>query len=343
MQRILQYFLLSILLFLLFYVNFKSDASIYSHPFFAATKKENVAILSSSLKPRYLFLLPFTVASWNKINVSTIIFLIGDQNEFERNKQAATTINFLKTMNTKIIYLKSEKLSPVSLSQIVRLFPASLPISNIYDPENTIFITSDADLFVFHLKNHAPNLLQNKTLHLYNSRCCNPVNIPPKRGKHKVRMFPIGTIGATIKTWRNIMGFDRQNYTFKDIENYVINEFGSNFFHFNDSNNPRLIGSAIWYADQSLISYKLDLWLKGNNHSMSESIEAPRRIDRIKWPQLSKFKEMKIEDWDDCHQPTAGFIDNEWKKFKPFLEFAFRTDKVLLDKLQKYRDEFVSK
>ena len=48
----------------------------------------------------------------------------------------------------------------------------------------------------------------------------------------------------------------------KEIEDYVIAEFGDDFFRPDDDKNPRLVGSAIWYADQSLISYKISEWLK---------------------------------------------------------------------------------
>ena len=58
------------------------------------------------------------------------------------------------------------------------------------------------------------------------------------------------------------IGFDSFNFSAVDIEDYVIGEFGPHIFHFNDTDNPKLVGSSIWYADQSLASYKLDLWLK---------------------------------------------------------------------------------
>jgi hypothetical protein len=218
-----------------------------------------------------------------------------------------------------------------------------MPLSCSYNPDETIFITSDADMFVFHLKNHIPH--PNKTLHLYNSRCCKTTTVPAKRGKQRIRMYPMTSIAATITTWRSIMGFNRSDYTVDDIESYLFNEFGDNFFHFNDTWRKHLIGSSIWYADQSLISYKLDIWLKNpiNNQSMSERIEGARRIDRAKWPNEKEFKKLKINEWDDAHQPTDTFETKDWKKYKPFLEFVFKGDTVFLEKLQKYRDEFVKK
>ena len=48
----------------------------------------------------------------------------------------------------------------------------------------------------------------------------------------------------------------------EDIENYLFNEFGDNFFNYHDMNSPDRQNSPTWYADQSLISYKLHEWLK---------------------------------------------------------------------------------
>ena len=64
---------------------------------------------------------------------------------------------------------------------------------------------------VFHLSNHIPTIREEKTLHLYNSQCYEFISAPTLRGSIKVHQYPMGTVGATIKTWREIMG----NYLFK--------------------------------------------------------------------------------------------------------------------------------
>lgn len=70
----------------------------------------------------------------------------------------------------------------------------------------SILIVSDADLAVFHLSNHIPDIFNGKTLHLYNADCCKPINVPPNRGNYKVKQYPMATIGATVKVWLEIMG-----------------------------------------------------------------------------------------------------------------------------------------
>lgn len=48
------------------------------------------------------------------------------------------------------------------------------------------------------------------------------------------------------------------------IEEYIINEFGDNFFHFTDEylEDRKKYGSHVWFADQSFISYKINEWRK---------------------------------------------------------------------------------
>uniref|UniRef100_A0A914Z3E0 Uncharacterized protein n=1 Tax=Panagrolaimus superbus TaxID=310955 RepID=A0A914Z3E0_9BILA len=136
----------------------------------------------------------------------------------------------------------------------------------------------------------------------------------------------MGTIGATVKTWKDIMGFNDTQMSLKEIENYILGEFGENVFHPNDDVNRRLIESFICTS---------------NRNFLSEHIKPPIRIDRIKWPTAETFTKMKIEKWDDCHQPVAAFMDKEWDKFKPFLDFGFNYDKNLIERFVKYRNDFV--
>ena len=61
---------------------------------------------------------------------------------------------------------------------------------------------------------------------------------------------------------KTVLGFNDTNFLSQDIEDYAIHEFGATQFHPNDDAKQNLIGSVIWFADQSLISYKLDEWFK---------------------------------------------------------------------------------
>uniref|UniRef100_A0A914PAS5 Uncharacterized protein n=1 Tax=Panagrolaimus davidi TaxID=227884 RepID=A0A914PAS5_9BILA len=217
-------------------------------------------LLPTTLNPRYLFPLPLAVESWKNIGVQPVTIFIGKESEFLLNNQSNDTLKFLKEQNVPVLFFEPKKLPEVSFSQIIRLFGAVFSFFANFPPDEAVLITSDADLMVFNLFNHIPNISEGKHLHLYNSQCCHPIEIPPKRGNYKVHMFPMGTIGATIKAWKDIMGFNKNVFTVDEIENYVINEFGEKFFKTDGDEIKR--GSNIWFADQSLISYKIDEWLK---------------------------------------------------------------------------------
>ena len=62
--------------------------------------------------------LPFTVASWKKLNIEPIVVFVGKEEDFYSNFQSNLTINLLKEMNTYIIFLEPKKLSQTSFSQV---------------------------------------------------------------------------------------------------------------------------------------------------------------------------------------------------------------------------------
>ena len=65
-----------------------------------------------------MFLLPFTVKSWERIGVKAVVILIGKEAAFNIDKRSKETIQILNEMGTHIIYLQPERLSPTSLSQV---------------------------------------------------------------------------------------------------------------------------------------------------------------------------------------------------------------------------------
>ena len=82
---------------------------------------KHLVILSSTINPRYLFVLPFTVASWKHLNTDAIVVLVVNEQEIKTKNYSRVAIELLEGLGAKIIYLSSERLSPVSLSQVSRL------------------------------------------------------------------------------------------------------------------------------------------------------------------------------------------------------------------------------
>ena len=80
--------------------------------------KNILALLPSTLNPRYLFPLPFTVESWNKLGVQCVVLLIGNESEFQSNTQSKETIKILKELNANIHFFEPKKIPAVSMSQV---------------------------------------------------------------------------------------------------------------------------------------------------------------------------------------------------------------------------------
>uniref|UniRef100_A0A914QTC5 Uncharacterized protein n=1 Tax=Panagrolaimus davidi TaxID=227884 RepID=A0A914QTC5_9BILA len=139
------------------------------------------------------------------------------------------------------------------------------------------------------------------------------------------------------------MGLKKNVLSIKEIEDYITDEFGEDFFN-SSVGYSKIHGAFEWYADQSLFGYKVDEWLKIPDNKKIFSYDLlpyKRRIDRAEWPTPETFSKMKIEDYDDCHQPVEPYANGEWEKYKPFLEFAFRNDEKLIKRFTEYRKDFI--
>uniref|UniRef100_A0A7E4WAC0 Glycosyltransferase family 8 protein n=1 Tax=Panagrellus redivivus TaxID=6233 RepID=A0A7E4WAC0_PANRE len=304
----------------------------------------SVAILSTSLHPRYLFTIPVAVAAWRKLGAESLILFVGDPSLLETNYHVKITIALLERLGARIILLKNTKLSTATLSQIARLFAASLPASNDF-PLNTTFIVSDTDLIPFKLRNHIPDQTKGYQLQVYNAIRTSDIEIPPARGNQTVKMYSMLTIGATVQAWRKIMNFKEANYDSKAIETYAEIEFGKGFFHPNDTEKADLKSSLLWYADQSLLSYKLEEWKKNPKQLAAtyEWLKKPRRMDRQNWPKKAEFFQFHKYDFDDAHVLMWGFDDAGWERFRHFIDWYFADDAISWALLYDYRDKFAAK
>uniref|UniRef100_A0A914CPN0 Uncharacterized protein n=1 Tax=Acrobeloides nanus TaxID=290746 RepID=A0A914CPN0_9BILA len=94
----------------------------------------------------------------------------------------------------------------------------------------------------FNLSQHIPNVNNGEKLKIYNSYPENSefgyIKVPKQ--EQKVRHYPLNTIAASIEMWRDIM-----------------DELGAKMLQ-----GPQLRDSELWFADEALASYKIDLWLK---------------------------------------------------------------------------------
>uniref|UniRef100_A0A7E4VZI2 Nucleotid_trans domain-containing protein n=1 Tax=Panagrellus redivivus TaxID=6233 RepID=A0A7E4VZI2_PANRE len=273
--------------------------------------------------------------------------MVGDPDSVKQHHQSNVTINFLKESGIKMHYISNSITTAPTLSQVSRLLATAMPFSEEYTDDD-IFITADADMMPFHLKNHIPNILADQKAYFYNADCTGPIRVPPKRGNYKVPMYPMSTISATVATWREIMGLSSTNYGGHEIEEYLENEFGQEYFHLINVNTRGFRGSSVWYADQSLVSYKVAEWFKANPKNRAAATLTRGgcypRIDRIRWPNPSEMLKQNLNQLGDAHLLANGYTDSQWKLFEPLVQLVFNGSKYdyLRSRLTKYRMDYVS-
>uniref|UniRef100_A0A914EQY7 Uncharacterized protein n=1 Tax=Acrobeloides nanus TaxID=290746 RepID=A0A914EQY7_9BILA len=68
--------------------------------------------------------------------------------------------------------------------------------------------------------------------------------------------YPLNTIAASMETWKDIMGIAQINDS-NHLSQVIIDELGAKMLQ-----GPQRRDSELWFADEALASYKIDLWLK---------------------------------------------------------------------------------
>uniref|UniRef100_A0A914E8G2 Uncharacterized protein n=1 Tax=Acrobeloides nanus TaxID=290746 RepID=A0A914E8G2_9BILA len=115
----------------------------------------------------------------------------------------------------------------------------------------------------FNLSQHIPNANNGEKLKVYNSYQKNSkfgyIKVPKQ--KQKVLHYPLNTIAASMETWRDIMGIAQINDS-SHLSQVIIDELGAKMLQ-----GPQLRNSELWFADEALASYKIDLWFKKSNNS----------------------------------------------------------------------------
>lgn len=211
-------------------------------------------VLSSDHHFEYLFTLPIVVLAWRRINVDSLVLLIGTKEQYESDERLKCVLDRLKSLNVRLFFLHSTKVDTFTLAQVGRLFAAALQGLNL--SESTILITADADMISFNLSNHVPDLNAGKRVFLFNSACCGFMKREGDTDTY--RHIPINTIAMTVKIWREVMAIAPNWLKSGDqIAGRLYAEFGKALV---TSDGGR--GSKKWCMDQNLISSLFHKWIR---------------------------------------------------------------------------------
>ena len=305
-------------------------------------KKEpsKYAVISSST-PRnlsnvndynYAFDLPLTVVSWQRLGFKSIVLLTGSTDVWVEHSILGLIHSYLKDLGAKIVFIEGNDKNKVMLSQTSRLFAACLSDLDLDD----YIITSDSDLWPINGEKFV--LPKNKELLSTYAECCSDF----RHKGEKFRMLPLSSIGATVKTWRDIM-FNDNNSTcsFDAIKNssnilsYFAKEFGKIVFE------PVSKGvNDGWYLDQHMASIRIEQWIRRRNDtSMLEFATRDIKRDRL---DRSRWHPRNLRSLTDTHLLTSLYKTGAWLKLQPVLTAMYGKGSTFFTLCQRYRQEFVA-
>ena len=173
-----------------------------------------------------------------------------------------------------------------------------------------------------------------KKLILVHSDCCGDFVFKDK----SYRMIPMGNIGATAATWRQIMNDNRSiaNDT-ESILNYYQQEFGEQVGRKVVWNSDL---NSDWFLDQKMISVRVQQWIDA--HSSGDVLEKSdtglHRVNRRDW-HPENIDESSFRNYFDAHLPVGGYLPNMWNKIRPLIRLMFN-DSWHVDWSESYTNGF---
>uniref|UniRef100_A0A1I7SP80 Nucleotid_trans domain-containing protein n=2 Tax=Bursaphelenchus xylophilus TaxID=6326 RepID=A0A1I7SP80_BURXY len=162
----------------------------------------------------------------------------------------------------EIVFLENSNMTSGQLARVSRNFAAGLPFAKKLR-EDTIFITSDVDLFIFNKAAVLPDekrfdemsvLFADETIHFYNNHTTRL-----KFRDLTFTMFNMGTIAANLSVWRDIMDIKNSDVVNGEyIEKAIQKVYGDEFAI---KNKHKMFN---WYLDQHFFSLKFHKYLEKN-------------------------------------------------------------------------------
>jgi hypothetical protein len=238
------------------------------------------AIISTTFHDNYLFFLPITTYSWNKLGVDVVCFcpnifdsLSADENSSRGRSDVVSDVLKAQKLNCDLYVFECPKNKEATYAQCSRLYGGALDL-----PDDEILITSDIDMAVFEIPPHADVA--------FHFTVFGADLVPEKQ-------YPMCYISATKKDWRSSL---RVGY--KTVQQCLDELLG----HI-DCENMR---GNYWGKDQeTAFDCISDAILV--NRSNGQNQFATRRLDR----DDSFLLERDMSDVMDYHMNRPGFDNIE--------------------------------
>lgn len=263
------------------------------------------------LDMNYVFPLPLTVLSWQRLNFGTIVFLAGNYTAWIADPALTLIMRSLVKLGSILLFVPTPENNTVMISQAGREFIAGMLPSPEFD--GVYLMTSDADIFPLDADTYEVPPPPGKLILAANNDWC--PNITYKNTRMK--MMCMSCIGMAINTWREIMNIASESITeFKDIHEYLRKEFG-------DEVDMPVVkrGAKGWNFDQKLISSRVYWWVKarGDDLILAEPRKHDLRVNRANWARITRYD--TGEKWVDSHILENCYRPWLWRQMLPLLRW----------------------
>lgn len=281
----------------------------------------------------YAYQLPMAALAWERIGFKSIVLIVGSRCEWDNEPALRHVLTALEArQSVTVIFVSAPLEQRPLLSQTGRIFAANLPEfpGKPYD----YVVTSDADLWPLHREHfiHQPG----KNVVLVHSLCCGFFDWKGKT----YRMYPMGNIGATANTWRQILNEQQKTMTSDSpgIIKYMQEEFGALV------NQKVVVAEQTWYLDQKLVSIRIAQWMQrhGNETVHVVSDDGWTRVDRARW-DAAVLNQTSFEKRYDAHLPVFTFRPDQWSKVLPLVKLMYGENSTLTNYCEDYTKGFLSK
>lgn len=265
------------------------------------------AILSTTFDDKYLFYLPITAWSWNKLGIGVICFL--PANGYKFNKKFQLVLNIIyghDDLNVETVTFNCPENKTATYAQCARLYGGTLPIVN----DDEVLVTGDIDMAVFN-KDFFDQLNENR-IHIVGT------DLVPND------QYPICYISMSAEYWRSAMWIDigqsHQEKLDALLGHLDCEHFAGNY----------------WAKDQET-AFNM---IKGSGLPVQKHLRASpgtqfatQRADRDGWPSIIP------ENLIDAHLPRPGYTENNFSKILNLFQTMYPDDDFTW--MLNYRNEFI--
>lgn len=274
----------------------------------------NRVVLSSDRNPDYAFFAPLSCLLWKRHGYKALLFIVGTAAEWRADPRLRASLERSREVGAEIHFIPTfDGVRTSTVAQCVRMFGAAVPLA-----EDDYLLTSDIDMFPL-----GPwvggNRNPEKDLQIYYANAYH----------EGVPHYPMCYIGATVKTWRNVVACDPGSYAF-----VIINALANVL-----KNAPKDTAGA-WSYDEYVLSRLISQWTGFPDRVQlidRTFVEGEWRLDRS-MPAKIWAEVPALTGIADAHLPRPGFTDEGWAQIRPVLNLALPRE--LMSWCDDYREQW---